>query len=44
MDLSNFADFVKDSDNKEAAYHAWRHLTADEEEVESNAKMLLQLC
>jgi hypothetical protein len=44
MDKSNFADFIKVSDNKGAEYHAWRHLTPNEEETEAKAEMLLQLC
>ena len=44
MDKSNFVDFIKDSDNKGAEYHAWRHLTPNEEETEAKAEMLLQLC
>jgi hypothetical protein len=43
-DSTNFSDFNSDNDDKPAAYHAWRHLTLDEEEAESKAKMLLQLC
>lgn len=44
MNQSNFTDFIKDSDNKDAEYHAWRHLTFNEEETEAKAEMLLQLC
>lgn len=33
-----------DSDNKQAEYHAWRHLTSNEEETDAKAEMLLQLC
>jgi hypothetical protein len=44
MDKSNFADFIKVSDNKGTEYHAWRHLTPNEEETEAKAEMLLQLC
>ena len=44
MNQSNFTDFIKDSDNQEAKYHAWRHLTSNEEETEAKAEMLLQLC
>ena len=41
---SNFAGFIRDSDNKGAEYHAWRHMTPKEKEIEANAEMLLQLC
>ena len=44
MNQSNFTDFIRDSDNQEAKYHAWRHLTSNEEETEAKAEMLLQLC
>jgi hypothetical protein len=44
MNRSNFTDFIKDSNNKDAEYHAWRHLTSNEEEIEAKAEMLLQLC
>ena len=44
MNQSNFTDFIRDSDNQEAKYHGWRHLTSDEEETEAKAEMLLQLC
>jgi hypothetical protein len=45
MNQSNFTGFrFKDSDNKDAEYHAWRHLTSNEEEIEAKAEMLLQLC
>ena len=43
MDSTNFSDFISGSDDQPAAYHAWRHLTPDEEEAEAKAKMLLQL-
>ena len=43
LDKSNFAGFIRDSDNKGAEYHAWRHLTPKEEEIEAKAEMLLQL-
>ena len=38
MDSTNFSDFISESDDKPAAYHAWRHLTPDEEEAESKNK------
>lgn len=44
LDKSNFADFIKNSDNKGAEYHAWRYLTPNEAEIEVNPKMLLRLC
>jgi hypothetical protein len=44
MNQTNFTDFIKDSDNKDAEYHAWRHLTFNEEETEAKSEMLLQLC
>jgi hypothetical protein len=44
MNQSNFTDFIKDSDNKDREYYAWRHLTSNEEEIETKAEMLLQLC
>jgi hypothetical protein len=43
-DQSNFTYFIRDSYNQEAKYHAWRHLTSDEEETEAKVEMLLQLC
>jgi hypothetical protein len=46
MDKSNFTDFIRDSDNyPEAEYHAWRHLTLEEEEREKEAEAeLVLLC
>jgi hypothetical protein len=44
LDKTNFAGFIMDSNNKRAEYHAWRHLTPNEEEIEAEAEMLLQLC
>jgi hypothetical protein len=44
LNKSNFAGFIRDSDNKGAEYHAWRHLEPKEEETEAKAEMLLQLC
>ena len=39
MDKSNFTDFIRDSDNyPNAEYHAWRHLTSEEEEREKEAE------
>jgi hypothetical protein len=44
MDRTDFTDFISDSDNPtKAEYHAWRHLTPNEEETEAKAEMLLQL-
>jgi hypothetical protein len=40
MDGTNFTDFIKDSDSKEAEYHAWRHLTTNEEETEAKAGVI----
>lgn len=45
MDKNNFTGFIKDSDDPRAEYHAWRHLTSDEnEEAETKAEILLALC
>jgi hypothetical protein len=45
MDKSNFTDFIRDSDNYRAEYHAWRHLTLVEEEREKEAEAeMVLLC
>jgi hypothetical protein len=35
MDCTNFEEFIKDSDNKDAEYHGWRLMPAAELDEEA---------
>ena len=40
MDRTNFIDFIKDNDNKEAEPHGWKRLLQEEEREASNPIIL----